>query len=104
MLWYKSWLDTRWRFLIGMGLLILSAAGTVFTYPQVMKLMPLAPAVDTSGELGRRIREAVELSRSYRGYVWSQWFRQNLPQIWTVFAVLLGSGGVLAQGSRSGVL
>ena len=22
MLWYKAWLDTRWRFLIGMGLLI----------------------------------------------------------------------------------
>jgi hypothetical protein len=104
MLWYKSWLDTRWRFLIGMGLLILSAASTVFAYPQVMKLMPLAPSVNTSGELGRRIREAVELSRSYRGYVWSQWFRQNLPQMWTIFAVLLGSGGVLAQGSRGGVL
>ena len=25
MLWYKSWLETRWRFVIGLVLLILSA-------------------------------------------------------------------------------
>jgi ABC-type transport system involved in multi-copper enzyme maturation permease subunit len=104
MLWYKSWVDTRWRFLIGMGLLMLSAAGVVFMYPRVMKLLPMAPAVDTSGELGRRIQEAMELSRTYRGYVYSQWFQQNLPQMWTIVAVLLGSGGVLAQGARGGAL
>ena len=33
MLWYKSWLETRWRFLIGLALLMLSAAGTVLYYP-----------------------------------------------------------------------
>jgi hypothetical protein len=104
MLWYKSWVDTRWRFLIGMGLLMLSAAGVVFTYPRVIKLLPMAPAVDTSGELGRRIQEAMDLSRTYRGYVYSQWFQQNLPQMWTIFAVLLGSGGLLAQGARGGTL
>src|SRR5260370_15354436 len=35
MLWYKSWLETRWRFLIGLVLLLFSALSTVFTYPQV---------------------------------------------------------------------
>ena len=34
MLWYKSWLDTRWRFLIGLALLMLSAVGVVFDYPR----------------------------------------------------------------------
>ena len=29
MLWYKSWLETRWRFLIGFALLTLSAMGCV---------------------------------------------------------------------------
>ena len=38
MLWYKSWLETRWRFLIGLGLLLLSAGGIVYVYPQVVKL------------------------------------------------------------------
>src|SRR5437899_6912286 len=79
MLWYKSWLETRWRFLIGLGLLLCSAAATVFTYPQVLKLIPMVPT-NAGGPLGQRIREAAELSREYRGYVWSQWFRENLSQ------------------------
>jgi ABC-2 type transport system permease protein len=104
MLWYKAWLETRWRFLIGFAVLLCSATFTVLAYPQVVKLMPLVPQVDTSGEIGRRIREAVELVREYRGYVWSQWFRQNLLQMWTLFAVLLGTGGLLAQSSGGAAL
>ena len=104
MLWYKSWLETRWRFVIGLVLLVCSAGGTVLVYPKVAKLMPITPALDLSGELGRRIRESVELAREYRGYVWSQWFRQNLIQMVTIFAVLLGTGGLPAQGSGGAAL
>lgn len=104
MLWYKSWLETRWRFVIGLVLLMLSAASTVLTYPEVVKLLPLAPRVDLSGEIGRRVTEAMELARDYRGYVWSQWFRQNMPQMWALFAVLLGTGGLLSQASGGGAL
>lgn len=102
MLWYKSWLETRWRFLIGLALLMLSACGTVFGYPEVVKLLPLAPKVDVSGEIGRQVAEAMELARDYRGYVWSNWFRQNMLQMWTLFAVLLGTGGLLSQASGGG--
>jgi ABC-type transport system involved in multi-copper enzyme maturation permease subunit len=104
MLWYKSWLETRWQFLIGLVVLMLSATATVLAYPKVMQLMPLAGTIDAGGELGRRIREGVELARSYRGYIWSQAFRQNLTQMGTVFAALLGSGSPLSQGSRGAVL
>ncbi|HEY3053006.1 MAG TPA: hypothetical protein VGK04_06395 [Thermoanaerobaculia bacterium] len=96
MLWYKSWLETRWRFLIGLVLLLCSAAATVFTYPQILKLLPLA-APSASGVIAQRIRESVELAREYRGYVWSNWFRQNLAQWATLFAVLLGTAGMLAS-------
>ena len=104
MLWYKSFLDTRWRFLIGFGLVVFSAFGAVFAYPKVMELMPLASTIQASGELGRRIREGVELARDYRGYVWSQWFRQNLIQMWGIFAVLLGTGGLVSQASGGGAI
>lgn len=104
MLWYKSWLETRWRFLIGLALLMISACSTVLTYPEVVKLLPLAPKVDLSGEIGRRVTEAMELARDYRGYVWSQWFRQNMLQMWALFAVLLGTGGLLSQASGGGAL
>jgi ABC-2 type transport system permease protein len=99
MLWYKSWRETRWRFLIGLAVLMCSAAAMVFTYPKVRELLPLAAPVDVGGELGRRIREAMELSREYRGYVWSQGFGQNLSQMGTLFAVLLGTGGLVSGGA-----
>jgi ABC-2 type transport system permease protein len=103
MLWYKSWLETRWRFLIGLALLLITASGTVFGYLTVVKLMPLARTLDTSGEIGRKIKEAVEIEREFRGFVWLQWFRQNLTQMGTLFAVLLGSGGLLS-GSAGAAL
>jgi hypothetical protein len=103
MLWYKFWLDTRWRFLIGLLLLGGSAFSIVLAYPRVMQLMPMLPSADTGGELGRRIREVAELSRDYRGYIWSQWFRQQPTQLGTLFAALLGTGG-LVSSSGGGAL
>ena len=102
MLWYKSWLETRWRFLIGLALVILSACASVLYYPEVMKLMPLAGTLDTGGPLGQLIREQMELMREYRGYVWLQLYRQNLTQMGTLFAVVLGSGSPLASRAASG--
>ena len=99
MLWHKTWIETRWRFLIGLAVLLCSAGASVLLYPQVMKLMPSVPPADESSAIVRQIREAAELMRSYRGYIFAQWFRQNLPQLWTIMAALLGSGGLLTQGA-----
>lgn len=100
MLWHKSWLETRSRFLIGLALVAASALGTVYAYPQVQLLMPLVPTVDPTTELGRRVQEAAALAAEFRGYIWSQWHRQNLPQIWTIFAVVLAAGGPFAHGAK----
>jgi ABC-2 type transport system permease protein len=102
MLWYKSWLETRWRFAIGLAILILSATGTVLAYPRVVKLLPLLPSVADPGEVGRRLLEIAALSRTYRGYVWAQWLRQNNTQMLALFAALLGTGGLLSQSSGGG--
>lgn len=99
MLIYKTWLETRWRFLIGFGLLLIMAFGIIFEYPAVSRMMPIADKLDTSGPFGQAIQEAVDLQRTFPGFVWYQWVRQNLSQMWTLFAVLLGSGGLLAQAS-----
>jgi len=104
MLWYKTWLETRWRFLIGLVVLMCSAAGTVLAYPQMLKLIASMPEVDMGGEIGRQVRESVALARDYRGYVWSQWFLKNMSQQWVLFATLLGTGGLLSQASGGGTL
>ena len=104
MLWYKSWLESRSRFLIGLTVLMLGAGGAVLIYPRVMELVPLANTVDAGGALGRRIQENAALMREYRGYVWAQWIRQTFTQLGTFFAVLLGTGGLLSHSSGSAAL
>jgi hypothetical protein len=42
MLWYKAFLDTRGRFVIGLVLLPCAAIFMVLTYPQVAALLPTA--------------------------------------------------------------
>jgi len=102
MIWYKAWLDTRWRFAAGLVILILSGCAVVLGYPNAVKA--LAQVSPIGGEIGRQIAETAALVRDYRAYIWSQWFRQNMRELWVLFAVLLGTGGLLAQVSRGGAL
>jgi ABC-2 type transport system permease protein len=102
MLWYKAWLETRWRFAIGLGVLMLSACAVVLGYPEVLKTVSQLPQAD--GDLGRRIAESAALVRDYRSYIWTQWIRQSMRELWALFAVVLGTGGLLAQASRGGAL
>lgn len=100
MLWYKSWLETRWRFLIGLALMILSTCVSILIYPQMSSLLQTSPPPNLGGELGRRVAEAIELSREFRGYVWSQLFGNNLATQAAIFGVLIGTGGLLSQAAR----
>lgn len=99
MLWHKSWLDTRWRFLIGLGLLVCSAFLVVAMYPRAVSLLSQVPQVQFEGEIGRRVSESLALVRSYHGYLLSQWFHQTPLELGTFFAILLGSGGLFSHGS-----
>jgi ABC-type transport system involved in multi-copper enzyme maturation permease subunit len=90
MLWHKAWVDTRWRCLAGLGVLLLSAMGTVFGYQLVSSRTLDIAAPQGSGMVATAIREALELSRTFRGYVWSNAFSQNLAQLGALFAILLG--------------
>ena len=55
MLWYKSFLETRSRFLIGLVILLISVIGAVYAYPPIERMLA---AVPTSGILGERTRLA----------------------------------------------
>jgi ABC-2 type transport system permease protein len=102
MLWYKAWLDTRWRFLIGLALLTCTALANVLSYASAQEWLELAAHADPKGALAREINEAVQLSGSFHGYVWDQVVRHNLQYLWTLFAVLLGADGPLSR--RRGAL
>lgn len=99
MLRYKSWIDTRSRFLLGLGILLVFACGTVMSFPMVQKLMASVEGL----ALQQEMQESLELIRTFPGYVWSQWFADNFPALLTIFAALLGSGSPLVK-SGSGAL
>jgi len=102
MLWYKSWLDTRWRFLIPLAILWINAWGLVIEYAPVANVFTSIRVETTGGGvLGRAIHEALDAERTYPGYIWYQWFRQNLMQIGTLCAALLGSGNLLSGPTGS---
>jgi hypothetical protein len=102
MLWYKVWIETRWRFWIGLVVLACSMVATVLTYPRVLELLQRMPELDLGGALGRRAQEGIALAREYRGYVWSHAFAQEMSHLGTLFAVLLGAGGLISP--RGGAL
>jgi hypothetical protein len=101
MLCYKAWLDTRWKALIGAALLLFSAAGAVFSYASVQDLIASMSATEAGGGIvADRLREALELARSFRGYVWSNWFSGNFIGYLTILAAVLGSGSPLSRSGR----
>jgi ABC-2 type transport system permease protein len=108
MLWYKAWLDTRWRFLIGLGVLALATAGCVLAYPRAMQVIAAVgnsdeavTAIVGSNPIAREnIALTLQLAGTYRGFVWSQLFHNELPQLWCLFAIVIGSGGIVSQASR----
>lgn len=102
MILYKSWLDTRWRFIVGLIVLTCSVFGLVLLYPQVTQLLPFAASIDVPGAVGEEIRKAIDLSSSFSGYLWLKWHNGNLVLFGTLFAILLGAGGVFAAGTGGG--
>jgi hypothetical protein len=104
MLWHKAWVDTRWRFLLVLTLLLVLACGSSLTFPRVRDfLASIQVPVVGDEEAAAAFRESLELNRTFRGYAWSQWFAQTFPFLLTLMAALLGSGSPLVRGG-SGAL
>ena len=103
-LWYRNWIDTRWRFLIGMILLGFAAVSTVMAYPGIVDLLPLAANMNPDTLLGRVVSEELTLNSTYRGYMWSQMYRQQWVELTTLFAALLGTMNPVTPGSGRGTL
>jgi hypothetical protein len=100
MLLQHAFLETRWRFLIGLVLLAVSAAFVALGYPQINALRQ---GVTTSADsaLGREIATAMECAKTYDCYVWSQWFQKQGAQLASFFAVIIATGGLLSQNAAA---
>ena len=102
MLWYKHWLETRWRFFT--GLIMLTALGALLVFTEPLTSAAMDNFQDPGGMMGEILREQIALSKTYEGYVWVQWFAKNLLFGWILFAILIGVGGIVTESSRGGAL
>lgn len=99
MLWYKAWLDTRWRFIVGLTLVVLSAVVVVFGYDAAMEEVRRAQAIPG---LAAAVAAREAQIADFRGFVWHTWIFETLRQLLALFAVMLGAGGLAAQVNRGG--
>jgi hypothetical protein len=102
MLWHKAWLETRGRFLGGLALSLIVGFGVIYDFRATERLVPIIrnidPSVlDTSGLVGGALKESIAAQQTFRGFVWWQWYRQNLTYLVVIFGALLGAGGLLAK-------
>jgi hypothetical protein len=100
MLWYKAWLDTRSRFWIGLVLLVVMACGLVFEFPQVQKMAAGLGPLGADTPLHEQLNEALDQSRTLRGFVWHQWFQQNALTVGALFAALIGTSRLFSSSTR----
>lgn len=109
MLWHKAWRETRGRFITAMISLTVMAGSNVYEYLATQRLLPSlnvtaeAPAAEAT-RLGRMVREAIEIQKDFRGFVWYRTFRDNLTQMGVFFAILLGCGGLLHESRKGSAL
>ena len=81
MLWYKSWVDTRSRFFLGLASLLVFACGTALTFPRVAISSPSMPRLLcwATRRPQQAFRAQLELMRTFRATSWSQWFSRISP-------------------------
>jgi len=106
MLWHKAWLETRGRFFGGLALSLIVGFGVIYDFRATERLLPLIRnmdpgALDTSGPIGAAIKEGIAAQQTFRGFVWWQWYRENLTYLVVIFGALLGAGGLLARSGSA---
>jgi ABC-2 type transport system permease protein len=100
MLWYKAWLETRFRFVISAALIIAGTSFFVFGNPFILetwrtweKQHPTIPEQEWI------LRASVD----YSYFIWHFVFRTMLQQLWVMVAVLIGLGGLSREVSQGTV-
>jgi hypothetical protein len=99
MLWYKSWLDTRFWLLLGLMVPLGQALALYMSYP-----MDAATSYP-NGALGVSPAEmALVRVGDFRSYVWVRWFSTSMLLFWPVFAAVLAGTGFEGPSGREYLL
>ncbi|HKC63685.1 MAG TPA: ABC transporter permease subunit [Pyrinomonadaceae bacterium] len=97
MLWYKAWLETRFRFLLGATIIVACCSFFVLGNPFIL---------GTWREWQRLHPNEIELdwivraTSDYPFFIWHFLFQIFLQQLWVLFAVLISFGGIARESAQ----
>lgn len=97
MLWYKTWLETRWVFYLGLISFMVVGGLSVLMYPVALGAMAKRP--DVQGRFLFLLHDMKWMREGYAAYLWSGWFGNHLPALWTMFALMLGWSGLATEAA-----
>ncbi len=97
MLWYKSWLETRFRFLVGVILICATCAFFVLGNPFILGTWQEYRQINPQQKELTWILRATD---DYPYFIWHFVFRSLLQQLWVILAVLIGFGGLSRESAQ----
>jgi ABC-type transport system involved in multi-copper enzyme maturation permease subunit len=84
----KEFIEARWKAIIGSVVAVIVAASLASTYDLIKNVLTGDAAQQIPSQLQGTIQQ---LTGSYAGYIWSQWFSKNGPEILAILAAVLGA-------------
>jgi hypothetical protein len=89
MIWYKTWIKTRWGFVFNLLLFAVLAFGAIPRDPA--KLARRIARLQSAGQqFGADAHRVIETLSSFQGIVWDSWFKLLLTA-WPMVAVAMGA-------------
>lgn len=92
----KELKENKWIFIVGLIVLVVSAAFNVFSYDIISKLINTTNQMD----LPEIAKEQIRLIKDFPSFIWFGWFGKSYTQVAAVLAILLGMGSIAKEVSK----
>jgi ABC-2 type transport system permease protein len=97
----KEFIEARWKAIVGSVVAVMFTAALASTYNLIKNVL----AGQLTGEAAQQIPSQLQgqiqqLTGSYDGYIWSQWFSKNGPEILAILAAVLGASLIASEVNK----
>lgn len=97
----KEFIEARWKAIIGGVVAVLAATALASTYDLIKNMLAGPLAGKATQQIPPQLQGQVQqLTGSFDGYVWSQWFTKNGPEILAILAAVLGASLIASEVNK----
>ena len=97
----KEFIEARWKAIIGSVVAVLAAAALASTYDLIKTRLAGRLTGSAAQQIPSQLQGTIQqLTGSYDGYLWSQWFSKNGPEILAILAAALGASLIASEVNK----